>query len=186
MRFSGRGTIAIAAMLLIALPSLAAAASKRRVKKQEQSAPAPATPADKRDRAVTAPGTFFNGKAYWQAAAQCGGTYFKLGTFHSEAAIRAKVIKPDPAAYVTFTKDADNANKAATAFFVTAERFLIADRKLTRDEAVITYDPVASASGDRAKTIEAAVQAVKPCPELYKTCRGAFPQVCNDTAVLTN
>ena len=50
----------------------------------------------------------------------------------------------------------------------------------------MTYDPVATASGDRVKTVEAAVQAAKPCPELYKACRGAFPQFCNDTAALTN
>jgi len=170
---------------MIALSSLAVAETKRRPKKQEPAAP-PATPADKRDRVVNAPGTPFNGRAYWQAAAQCGGIYFKLGTIHSEAAIRAKVIKPDPAAYTAFTKDADDASKTATAFFVAAERFLVADRKIARDEAVITYDTVASQSGDRVKTIEAAVQAAKPCPELYKTCRGAFPQVCNDAAALTN
>jgi hypothetical protein len=187
MRSSARRTIAIAAILSIALSSLAAAETKRRVKKQDQPAPAVTTaPADKRDRAVNAPGTLFNGKAYWLAAAQCGGIYFKLGTVYSEAAIRAKVIKPDPAAYASLTKDADQANKTATAFFVVAERFLVADRKLARDEAVIAYDPVASASGDRVKTIDAAMQAAKPCPELYKTCRGAFPQLCNDASLLTN
>src|SRR5205823_5759661 len=180
-----RGTVAIAAIVLIALCSFAAAESKRRVKKQEQPA-APATPADKRDRAVNAPGSPFNGRAYWQAAAQCGGIYFKLGTLNSEAAIRAKVIRPDPAAYASFTKDADEASKRATAFFVVAERVLIGDRKLMRDEAVITYDPVASASGDRIKTVDAAVQAAKPCAEFYKACRAAYPQVCNDTSMLTN
>jgi len=185
MRAGGRRTIAIVAILSIALSSLAAAQTKRRTKKQEAAAP-PAAAADKRDRAVNAPGTFFNGKPYWQAAAQCGGIYFKLGTVYSEAAIRAKVIKPDPAAYASFTKDANEASKTATAFFVAAERFLVADRKVTRDDAVITYDPIATASGDRVKTVDAAAQAAKPCPELYKSCRGAFPQVCNDTAALTN
>jgi hypothetical protein len=173
-------------MLLIALSS-AAAEGKRRAKKQDQETTAPvATPADKRDRAVAAPGTPFNGRAYWQAAAQCGGIYFKLGTIYSEAAIKAKVVKPDPAAYASLSKEADDANKTATAFFVAAERFLVADRKLARDEAVIIYDPASSASGDRVKTIEAGVLAAKPCPELYKTCRGAFPQVCSDTIALTN
>jgi hypothetical protein len=174
-------------MLLIALSSSAAAESKRRAKKQEQQPAAPvATPADKRDRAVAAPGTPFNGRAYWQAAAQCGGIYFKLGTVYSEAAIKAKVVKPDPAAYALLTKEADAANKTATAFFVAAERFLVADRKLARDEAVIVYDPVSSASGDRVKTIEAGALAAKACPDLYKTCRGAFPQVCSDTVAPTN
>ena len=186
MRFSGRRPIAIAAMLLIALSS-AAAEGKRRTKKQEQETAAPVTtPADKRDRVVAAPGTPFNGRAYWQAAAQCGGIYFKLGTVYSEAAIKAKVVKPDPAAYASLSKEADGANKTATAFFVAAERFLVADRKLTRDEAVIVYDPVSSASGDRVKSAEAGVLAAKACPDLYKTCRGAFPQVCSDTIALTN
>lgn len=183
MRSSGR-PFAIAAMLVIALSSLAAAETKRRPKKPDV-APPPA-PADRRDRVVNAPGTLFNGKAWWQATAQCGGIYFKLGTVYSDAAIRAKVVKPDPAAYSTFTRDASSASKTATAFFEAAERFLIADRKLARDEAVITYDVVASANGDRLKTADAAVQAAKPCPELYQACRGAFPQVCNDTGALTN
>lgn len=186
MKFRARRTIAIAAIVLIALPSLSAGESRRRVKKHEQPAAPVATPADKRDRVVTASGSAFHGKAYWQAAAQCGGVYFKLGTLYSESAIRAKVIKPDPAAYTAFTKEADGAAMTATAFFVMAERFLVADRKLTRDEAVIIYDPTASASGDRVKSTETAVQAAKTCPELYKACRGVFPQVCNDTSALTN
>lgn len=187
MTSGARRTIAIAAVVSIALSSFAAAEHRRRGKKRE--APAPTVthvPADKRDRTVNAPGTVFNGKAYWQAAAQCGGIYFKLGTVYSEAAIRAKVIKPDPAAYAGFTRDADQASRIATAYFVVAERFLVADRKLTRDEAVIAYDPVASANGDRIKTIDAAMQAAKPCPELYRSCRGAFPQLCNDASLLTN
>ena len=186
MTSGGRRSIALAAILLFALSSLAAAERTRRGKKQDQPAAAPAMSADKRDRSVNAPGSPFNGRAYWQAAAQCGGIYFKLGTLNSEAAIRAKVIKPDLAAYASFTKEADQASRSATAFFVVAERVLISDRKLTRDEAVIVYDPVASASGDRVKTVDAAVQAVKPCPELYKLCRAAHPQVCNDTSMLTN
>jgi hypothetical protein len=177
-----------AVILLLALPSFAHAQAARHQKKQspKQEQAAPATPADKRDRAVVAPGTAFNGKAYWQAAAQCGGIYFKLGNVYSDQAVRAKVTKPDPAAYAAFTKQADEASKTATVFFTAAERFLIADRKLARDEAVMTYDPLASANGDRVKTIEAAMQAAQPCAELYKTCRGAFPQVCNDSAMLTN
>jgi hypothetical protein len=189
MTLRGRHAVAGAAIVLLALSSLANAQSARRHKKQNQNqeqAAAPATPADKRDRAVVAPGTPFNGKAYWQAAAQCGGIYFKLGTVYSDSAVRAKVTRPDPAAYAAFTKQADEASKTATVFFTAAERFLIADRKLGRDEAVMTYDPLASQNGDRLKTVDAAVQAAQPCAELYKTCRGAFPQVCNDSAMLTN
>ena len=177
--------VTTAAILVIAL-TLSAAAETRRAKKQQTPGAPPAAPADKRDRTVAAPGTPFHGKAYWQATAQCGGIYFKLGTFYADAAVRAKVVKPDPAAYAKFTKEADGASRTATVFFEAAERFLVADRKLARDEAVMTYDPVASANGDRLKTAEAATQAAKPCPELYSTCRGAFPQVCNDTAALTN
>jgi hypothetical protein len=181
MRRGGRRSIAIAAILAVALAQTAAAQTHRRAKKE--AAPAPSAPADKRDRAVAAPGTIFNGRAYWQAAAQCGGIYFKLGLIYSDGAVRAKVVKPDPAAYASLTKDADTANRTATAFFDAAERFLIADRKLGRDEAVITYDPVSTASGDRVKTAEAATQAAKPCPELYLACHGAFPQVCSEKAM---
>lgn len=185
MRAGGQRSIALATIALV-LSSAATVEGARRSKKQEQPAAAPATPADKRDRTVNAPGSPFNGRAWWQAAAQCGGIYFKLGTLNSEAAIRAKVVKPDPAAYAAFTKDADEASKSATAFYVVAERMLVGDRKLNRDEAVIVYDPVASASGDRVKTADAAIQAAKPCPELYKACRAAYPQVCNDAAMLIN
>lgn len=185
MTLGGRRTIAFAAILIIALPSLAdAQQSKRRGKKEEQAAPT--APGDKRDRLVAAPGTPFHGRAYWQATAQCGGIYFKLGTIYSDAAIRAKVVKPDPAALAQATKDANAASAAATAFFEASERFLISDRKLARDEAVMTYDPIATNNGDRIKTTDAGVQAAKSCPELYKTCRGAFPQTCNSTADLTN
>jgi hypothetical protein len=181
-----RRIIAIAAILGVVLTSAAEAQSHRRSKKQQQeSAPAPA-PVDKRDRLVNAPGSVFNGKAYWQATAQCGGIYFKLGSIYSEAAIRAKVIKPDPVAYTSFNKDANTANRTATGFFESAERFLIADRKLTRDEAVMSYDPVSNASGDRIKTAEAAAATAKSCPELYATCHGAFPQVCRERDLAGN
>ncbi len=177
MSFGVRRIAALATILLLALSCVADAQSKRRGKKQEEAAPASA-PADRRDRLVSAPGTPFNGRAYWQAAAQCGGIYFKVGTIHSEAAVRAKVVKPDPAAYASLTKDAGAANRSATAFFEAAERFLSADRKLSREEAVLTYDPVAGASGDRVKTVDAAALAAKSCPELYQACHGAYPQVC--------
>jgi hypothetical protein len=188
MTLRGRHAVAGAAIVLLVFSSLASAESVRRHKKQNQSQEPAAAPTtiDKRDRAVVAPGTPFNGKAYWQATAQCGGIYFKLGNVYSDQAVRAKVTKPDPAAYAAFTRQADEASKTATVFFTAAERFLIADRKLGRDEAVMTYDPLASQNGDRLKTAEAAVQAAQPCPELYRTCRGAFPQVCNDSAAPTN
>ena len=170
--------------IAIVLPSYPAEAAPR-PKKGEQAAPAP-TPGDKRDRTVAAPGSPFNGRAFWQAAAHCGGIYFKLTSAYSDAAISAKVIRPDPAAYTRLSKDADGAAATATAFFDVSERFLVADRKLARDEAVMTYDPVASGAGDRLKSIEAALQAAKPCPELYQACLSAYPQICNNVPALTN
>jgi len=182
----GQRAIAAAAILAVTLASLVPAdAAPRRSKKQEEAAPAPAS-IDKRDRAVAAPGTPFHNRAYWQAAAQCGGIYFKLNTLYAEAAITAKVIKPDPAAYTRLSKEADVASTKATTFFDVSERFLATDRKLAREEAVLTYDAAAHSAGDRLKTVDAALQAAKSCPELYKVCRGAFPQVCNDTTALIN
>jgi hypothetical protein len=183
----GRFRVIVVASVTIAtlvLASLTAQAATR-PKKAEPSQAAP-TPGDKRDRIVTAPGTPFHGRAYWQAAAQCGGIYFKLNSVYSDAAISAKVVKPDPAAYTRFTKQAEAASIAATRFFEASEHFLVADRKLGRDDAVLTYDPVANSAGERLKSIDAAQQAVKPCAEFYKTCRGAHPQMCSDTTALTN
>jgi hypothetical protein len=182
MRLS-RSIIAFA-IIAIVLPQPATLAGPR-PKKQEQAAPAPA-PGDKRDRVVNAPSSPFNGRPFWQATAQCGGIYFKLNSSHSEAAISAKVIRPDPTAYTKHSKDAEVASIAATAFFDASERFLVADRKLARDEATLIYDAVANTAGERVKSIDAAIQAAKPCPELYLLCRSAFPQVCTDPAALTN
>ena len=181
-----RLTVAFTAGVAIAVAALSAAeGATRRPTKKEEAAPA-APPGDKRDRVVGAPGLAFNGRAYWLAAAQCGGSYFRLYTLYSEAAVSAKVIRPDPAAYTRFTREADGAGAAATTFFEASERFLVADRKLSREDAVVTYDTAAQTAGDRLKSVDAALQAVKPCAELYRTCRGAFPQVCNDSSALTN
>ena len=182
MSFGVRRIVTLATVILLALTAVADAQSKRRTKKPEDAAPAVA-PVDRRDRLVSAPGLPFNGRAYWQAAAQCGGIYFKLGTLHSEAAVRAKVVKPDPAAYASLSKDAGAANRSATAFFEAAERFLIADRKLSREEAVLTYDPVAGSSGDRARSVDAAATAAKSCPELYQACHGAYPLACPERSL---
>ena len=57
--------------------------------------PAKLQPPDKRDSVVSIPGSVFNGRAYWQALAQCGGMYFKLGQLHSDVAIRARVVTPE-------------------------------------------------------------------------------------------
>jgi hypothetical protein len=169
--------------LSLAIVAIAGAnADAARRAKRPSADPAPASaPADKRDRTVAAPGLPFNGRAYWQAAAQCGGIYFRLNTLYSDAAAHAKVVKPDPAAYARLSKEADAAVTTATAFFDVSEYFLAADRKLARQEAVLTYDPISRTTGDRLKTIDAATQAAKPCPELYKICRAAHPQACSDS-----
>jgi hypothetical protein len=179
-----RPRLAVLAAVTLVLASVAAQAAPR-PKKGEQAAPAP-IPGDRRDRVVTAPGTPFHGRAYWQAAAQCGGIYFKLNSAYSEQAISAKVIRPDPAAYTRLSKQAETASMAATRFFEASEQFLVVDRKLARDDAILTYDAVAHSAGERVKTIDAALQAAKPCPELYKTCRSAHPLMCNDSSALTN
>ena len=167
--------------IFLALLTITHAAPRR-----QQQQTAPVQPGDRRDRTVVAPGTPFHGKAYWQAAAQCGGVYFKLGTIYSENAIKAKVVKPDPAAYANLSKTANTTARTATAFFEAAEHFLIADRKVARDEAVLTYDAAATAAGERVKSLETGAAAAKPCPELYQTCRAAHPQMCNDWDALTN
>jgi hypothetical protein len=172
-----RSAVAVTTIIL-ALITITQAAPRR----QQQQA-APVQPGDKRDRTVAAPGTAFYGKAYWQATAQCGGIYYKMGTIYSDNAIKAKVVKPDPTAYASISKTANTTARTATAFFEAAEHFLIADRKVARDEAVLTYDPVASAAGERVKSLETGTQASKGCPELYQTCRAAHPQMCNDAAV---
>jgi hypothetical protein len=179
MRSIGKAAVIVLAVLVLAT---AADAQSRRKREREQAAPPPA-PADKRDRQVAAPGTPFNGRPYWQAMAQCGGIYFKLNTLYSNAAIQAKVVKPDAAANAQFTKKSDAARRTATAFFEAAERFLIADRGVAREEAIMTYDARASDEGDRHKTIETAEQAIKPCAALYNGCRQASPKICSEPAV---
>src|SRR5262245_32677748 len=67
----------------------------RKRERDRAAPPAKLQPPDKRDSVVAIPGNTFNGRAYWQALAQCGGVYFKLGTLHSDIAIRARVITPD-------------------------------------------------------------------------------------------
>src|SRR5215216_7461532 len=179
MRLVGKAIVILLALVVMATTADAQAQSRR---KREQAPPALA-PSDKRDRLVAAPGSPFTGHPYWQAMAQCGGIYFKLNSLYSTAAIQAKVVKPDPAANAQFTKKSDAARRTATAFFEAAERFLIADRGLAREDAIMTYDARATAEGDRHKTMDAAEQAIMPCPALYQACRDVSPKICSDPAV---
>src|SRR5262249_50668102 len=71
MKASNGFALALAACI-IATTAISPADAARRARKQkqpEEAAPA-SVPVDKRDRTVTAPGSPFNGRAYWQAVAQ--------------------------------------------------------------------------------------------------------------------
>jgi hypothetical protein len=172
-----------AAIIVLATALAAGAADAQSRRKREREQPAAPSPPDRRDRLVTAPGTPFNGRPYWQSMAQCGGIYFKLNNLYVLAAIQAKVVKPDPAANAQFTRKSDAARRTATVFFEAAERFLVADRGVTREDAMLTYDTRANEEGERHKTIDAAEQATKPCPPLYQMCRDAFAKICSEPTV---
>jgi hypothetical protein len=175
-------TVTILVLLAaLVVDSAAAQGSRRREREREKAAP-PAPP-DKRDRLVNAPGSPFHGRPFWQALAQCGGIYFKLNTLYTNAAIQAKVVKPDAAANARFSKQSNTARRSATIFFEATERILIADRGVTREQAALTYDARATDEGERQKTAEAAENAAKPCPALYQTCREAFAKICPEPQV---
>lgn len=144
--------------------------------------PPPPVVIDKRDTVVAAPNPFA-GKPYWLALTQCGGVYFKLNTLYTDAAVHARVVHPDPHANAVFTKKLQEAISMATTFYNAAENFLMTDRDLDRDNAVLTYDGPARAAGDRDKTIDAALAAAKACPPLYEACQAAYPKACSGSLV---
>jgi hypothetical protein len=164
---------------VLALLVVTAADAQSRRKKERETAP-PAAPPDRRDRLVAAPGTPFNGRPYWLVLAQCGGIYFKINNLYALAAIQAKVVKPDPAANTRFSKLSDVARRNATSFFEASERFLVADRGIAREEAMLMYDNRGTDEGERHKTVEAAEKAAQPCPALYRTCRESFAKICSE------
>ncbi len=137
----------------------------------------PAVPVDKRDSVVAVPGAF-NGRPYWAALAQCGGIYFRLNVLYTDAAVHARVVKPDPKANAEFTKKLGEAIKVATTYFNAAERFLMTDRGVERADAVLIYDGQSRAAGERLKTIEATLAAAKPCPGLYQACQAEHAKQC--------
>jgi hypothetical protein len=176
--------LAKAALVALALAVAATGAHGQgsRHKREQRRPPEPAAPAisiDKRDSLVAAPGAF-NGHPYWLALAQCGGIYFKLNVFYTDAAVRARVVKPDPKANAEYTKELNEAIKTATRYFESAERFLIADRGMERADAVLTYDGQSRAAGERLKSIDAALAAAKTCPALYQGCHEAYPKRCTE------
>jgi hypothetical protein len=174
---------AAVALAVIIVAANAQAQTTRHKREQHRAAPEPAIPAvpiDKRDSVVTATGPF-NGRPYWLALAQCGGIYFKQNILYTDAAVQARVVKPDPKANSEYTKKLTEAIKTATTYFDGAEHFLIAERGLERADAVLTYDGQSRAAGERLKTIDAALAAAKACPALYHACREAFPKQCSES-----
>jgi hypothetical protein len=170
-------------LLVFALIFVATAAHAQAVRNRHEQRkiepPIPPPSIDRRDSIVSAPGPF-NGRPYWLALAQCGGIYFKLNILYTDAAVRARVVKPDARANAEFTRKLSEAIKTATAYFDGAEHFLMNERGIERADAVLIYDGQSRAAGDRLKTIEAALAAAKACPALYQACRQAFPKQCDE------
>lgn len=151
----------------------------RRERREAEPATVPVLVPDSRDHIVAAAGSF-NGRPYWLALAKCGGIYFKLNLLYTTAAVRARVVKPDPRANARFTKELNEAIRVATTYFDGAERFLMNDRGVERDAAVLTYDAWSREAGERLTTIESALAAAKTCPALYQACLAAFPKTCSE------
>ena len=176
-------TIVTAGLLALAVLAGAtdalAQATRRKPPPKPPEPPAPAMPIDKRDSVVTTPG-LFNGRPYWLALAECGGIYFKLNIFYTDAAVHARVGKPDPHANAEFSKKLKEAIEVATTYFDGAEHFLMAQRGLERTDAVLTYDKTSRAAGDRLKSIDAALAAAKDCPAVYHACQEAFSKQCSE------
>ena len=173
---------ALVALIFVVVAANAQAQTTRYKRERRRAAPeatVPVAPIDKRDSVVAAPGAF-TGRPYWLALAQCGGIYFKLNIFYTDAAVRARVVNPNPKANSEYTKKLNEAIRTATTYFDGAEHFLMTDRGLERADAVLTYDGQSRAAGERFKTIEAAVAAAKACPALYRACRAAFAKQCSE------
>jgi hypothetical protein len=164
--------------LVLALAATAQAQPTGRKRERTRAEPAPpSVPLDKRDSVVAAPGPF-SGRPYWAALAQCGGIYFRLNILYTDAAVHARVVKPDPKANAELTKKLGEAIKIATAYFNGAERFLMTERGIERADAVLTYDGQSRAAGERLKTVDAALIAAKPCPALYEACQADHAKQC--------
>lgn len=179
-------TVAKTALLVAAIVSVATGAraeyrhrSEREREPRQVEHPAPAVPLDKRDRVVAAPSAFA-GRPYWLALAQCGGIFFKLNELYTEVAVRARVVKPDPKVNTEYTKKLNDAINVATSFYDAASQFLMTDRNIERDEAILIYDAQARAAGDRARTIDEALGAARSCPALYAACQAAHPKECGE------
>lgn len=175
------GIIARCALVAVALVAASSAdAQRHHRRKPREIERVPPVSVDKRDSIVNAAGPF-SGRPYWLALAQCGGIYFKLNTLYTDAAVRARVIKPDPRANAAFTKELNEAINIATIYFDAAENFLRTERGLERDNAILTYDGQSRAAGNHVTTIDDGLAAAKACPALYQACRAAYPKACSAT-----
>jgi len=176
-------TIVKVCLLIVAFIAVTAAAAQMRHKTErepkETEHASPSVAADRRDTLV--PAGAFAGRPYWLALAQCGGIYFKLNELYTDVAVQARAVKPDPKLNTEYTKKLNDAIRAATVFFDGADRFLMADRGLERNDAILVYDGHSRAAGDRVKTIDAALSAARACPVLYEACQQAFPKACSES-----
>ncbi len=184
------GMIAKAVLLTLALiiattGAYAQTTTRHKRERRAVEPPIPVVPIDRRDNVVALPGAF-NGRPYWLVLAQCGGIYFKLNLLYTDAAVHARVVKPDPRANAEYTKKLTEAIRTATTYFDGAEHFLMNDRGLERADAVLTYDGQSRAAGERLKTVEAALAAAKACPALYQACQQAYSKQCYEPLPPTN
>jgi len=182
------GKIAKASLLALAVIVVAASAQAQTARqpiarqKQQRSTEPAALPADGRDSVVAPPGAFA-GRPYWFALAHCGGVYFKLNALYTDAAVHARVVKPDPTANSEYTRKLNEAIKVATAYLDGAEHFLMTERKIERSDAVLTYDAQMRAAGEKLKSIDAGLAAAKTCPALYQSCRESHPKLCSEPLI---
>jgi hypothetical protein len=174
------GTVSKLALVAIAL-AVATSANALRLRRhvpRKIERPPPPVSVDRRDSIVIAPGPF-SGHPFWLGLAQCGGIYFKLNVLYTDAAVRARVVTPDPHVNAADTKRLNEAIDIATAYFDAAENFLRTDRELSRDDAILTYDPQSEEAGDQIKSIDAGLAAAKVCPALYEACEAAYAKICS-------
>ena len=127
---------------------------------------------------VTTPG-LFNGRPYWLALAECGGIYFKLNIFYTDAAVHARVVKPDPRANAEFSKKLKEAIDVATTYFDGAEHFLMAQRGLERLDAVLTYDKTHVRRATASSRSTPRLPRQRTVPDLSRL-PGAFSKQCSE------
>ena len=184
-RMIAKATLLTLAFIIAATNSYAQVTPRHKRERRAVEPLVPAVPIDKRDSVVAVPGAFA-GRPYWLALAQCGGIYFRLNVLYTDAAVRARVVKPDPRANAEFTRKLNEAIRTATTYFDGAEHLLMNDRGIERADAVLTYEAHSRTTGERLKTVEAALAEAKACPALYQACQQAYPKLCYEPLPPTN